>query len=163
MELLKAAVFLAILGLSSASVVQKRIINGDTSYSSRFLHQVSLYSAINGRHFCSGAIISDRWIVTVAECLNGIRTSDIRMKYGIFGLSMNGKVAEAAKVVLHPEYNPNIRKNNLALIMTSSKIELRFGLVQAAKMPAHKSAEGDFAMVSGWGENEVSVIWMKNA
>lgn len=158
MELLKVVVFLAFLGLSSASLVQKRILNGESTSSYRFLHQVSLFSAKNGSHFCSGAIISDRWIVTAAECVNGTKITDIRLKYGTYHLSSAGKVTEVAKIVLHPEYNPRIRKNNLALIMTSSKIEFKRGYVRAVELPPQKWLVGDFAMVSGWGETKVSAV-----
>jgi hypothetical protein len=48
--------------------VESRIIGGNDAYLGQFPHMVSLRLIETNRHFCGGAILNDRWILSAAHC-----------------------------------------------------------------------------------------------
>lgn len=49
----------------------ERIIGGAAAENSSAPYQVSLRD-VNNTHFCGGAIINKKWIVTAAHCFNNL-------------------------------------------------------------------------------------------
>lgn len=47
-----------------------RIIGGRRSDRGAHPWQVMLWNKLNGKHFCGGTLISDRWVVTAAHCVD---------------------------------------------------------------------------------------------
>ncbi|RZC39284.1 Trypsin domain containing protein, partial [Asbolus verrucosus] len=47
-----------------------RVIGGDIARAGQFPWQAAIYKDTDeGRYFCGGALISDQWILTAAQCV----------------------------------------------------------------------------------------------
>lgn len=152
MQYIKGFIFLAIVGLTIATPITE----SDAAPSYQYLYQVSLYSVENNEHFCSGSILSDQLILTTADCVKARATADFAVKYGTPRLSAEGKTITVEKVVLHPEYKADTLENNIALVFTSAKMDLKKGVAETVGLPGSKANMGDHGFVSGWGGTKVS-------
>merc|ERR550519_678810 len=64
------AIFLVVL-LDFSSADENFIINGkNVDYAGKYPWQVSMTDN-NGNHFCGGALISPKWVITAAHCVQG--------------------------------------------------------------------------------------------
>lgn len=162
MELLKGFLLIALVALTSASLQQSRIIGGDAAASYQFTYQVSLrFENIKNYPFCSGAILSNRWILTANRCVNDKKIDEYYVVYGARRISEPGQKTKIAKVINHPEYNPELVENDLALLFTKSKMVFIQNVVDPIALPTQASRDDDVAMVSGWGITEVSFFLPK--
>ncbi|NXA76804.1 ACRO protein, partial [Thryothorus ludovicianus] len=78
-------------------------------------------------HMCSGALISHRWVLTVAQCFIGVR--DVRQWKVVIGatdLSQPGPEAELRhiqRLLVHRNYDPSTASNNIALLELERPVE----------------------------------------
>jgi len=142
---------------SHLDISDDRIIGGYVADLGQFPYQISL-RGINGtviRHRCGGSIISDRWILTAAHCIQGAysNASNLVVVVGAHHVSDDGTTYEVERVVSHPNYNDTLLTNDIALIRTA--VEIEFG-PNVAAIPIRKNEvdEGVRTTVSGWGVNE---------
>lgn len=144
-----------VLLTSVASIaIKPRIIGGYDvpSFPYHFGYQVSMRQ--NGTHYCSGAILSDRWIITAYECVKGVNLRYVDIAYGARRLSEDSKTTKIAKVFKHPHLSDTNLENNMAMLMTLSKIT--FETAEPIAITIKPAVEGDVAIVSGWGDTDVS-------
>lgn len=62
-------------------------------------------------HFCGGAILSNRWILTSATCTVGKAVNSINVFVGSVTLNAGGITHRSANVVQHPLFNPLTLQN----------------------------------------------------
>lgn len=157
MELLKGLLLVALVAIASASLQQSRIVGGEAAESDEFTYQVSLRSERTRTHFCSGAILTSRWIITSSQCVHTKVVNEYYAVYGARRLSEAGQTTKIAEVVNHPKYDPLYLENDLALLFTKSKIVFIHDVVDPIALPLQASHDGDVAIVSGWGITEVRI------
>nr|CAG4717033.1 unnamed protein product [Naegleria fowleri] len=143
MKLSSITLYLVILVCLSLSVLaapsrrhkRKQAVSGGENVSANeFPHLVSLqYSPTEGRapqHFCGASIISKRWLITAGHCaaVDGMDSSKIRVVAGTNNKdncqsSNSGCVVRSvSRVIVHPNYNKDYIRNDLALIQLSADL-----------------------------------------
>lgn len=81
-----------------------RIVGGRAAALGEFPYQVSLRTAANF-HFCGGAIISDRWVITAAHCIINRAQTSVRVIVGSVLLNSGGVSHTSSRIIAHESYN----------------------------------------------------------
>ncbi|CAO1335726.1 unnamed protein product [Diamesa serratosioi] len=73
---------------------------------------------------CGGTIISDKWILTSAECIDLLRNGEINVRIGAKHALNDGTVMQIKRFIKHPNYQSELSSEaNIALIELKSNIE----------------------------------------
>lgn len=168
-RLAKASVSVALSFLLASSVVaqQSRIINGKPASTDDFPWIASLFitseSDPESGGGCGGSLIADKWILTAAHCflndegdaVSADAASRLSVTMGstnINSLSGNAITAEAARVIIHPDYNPdpesstNTHDYDIALIELNRSVQATPVRLFTGSVPANLPV-----IVAGWG------------
>lgn len=122
----------------------------------QFPYQVSLQDWYFDEHFCSGAIISEKWILTAAQCVYGLQSvKQIKAVVGTNDLTAGTdyKIREFYVPELEKD-QPNHRRD-IALLKTKKKIVFN-ELVAPIELPKQVARVNEKGIVSGWGDSIVS-------
>lgn len=152
---IKFALFVAIATISESAISPYQLPNnyeyGPTKIQ-HFPHHASLRSVADSRHYCSGAIISERWLLTAAQCTQGenSRAANIFVVVGVTNVGDDGDRYDLAEIVNHPEFQmaPNKRVNDIAMLKTAQTIRMKLTGVLPISLPSFK---GHYVMENGIG------------
>jgi elastase-2 len=126
--------------------IDSRIINGQQAGLAQFPWQAALY--IGSYFVCSGSIISEEWILTAAQCIDGVGT--LTVLAGIVDLNASGVVAQSSDLILHKDYDPDNFLNDIGLIQLSTPLTFTRYLAPIA-LADNLLEDGLVVTVSGWG------------
>lgn len=158
---LTSVVFLAIVLRVSAALTNdsplyppqfttEKIVGGETAREGLAPYQISIQT-LSGNHFCGGAIIDEKWIITAAHCLQSKKASDFKVLTGTQILKdHNGTYYEPEEVILHCNYNNPSYYNDIALVRLKEPIKFneRTSKVDYDYSPLKA---GDKLTLTGWG------------
>lgn len=87
--------------------------------------------------FCSAAILNEKWLLTQAECITG--ASKLRADFGSVHINKPLLSVYPDSYTLHPQYDKNKFKNNIALLRLPEKLDFigangKFAPVQLPSM-----------------------------
>ncbi|XP_055611187.1 trypsin-1-like [Uranotaenia lowii] len=121
-------------------------------------YQVSLQR--NGKHVCGGSIISDKWILTAADCTAYKNAKSFSVRIGSTKHAAGGQVKKVAKIVSHPEYSIENSIYDFCLLELQDTIQFD-NTIQTIKLTIKEPEAGTMALVSGWEATHVP--WQLNA
>lgn len=155
----KLTVFcLLAFALGALALDGDRIVGGQQASRGQFPHQASLRRVRGRGHFCGGAIVSDRFVLTAAHCTQGRFAIPAEVRVAVGGHRIfDGTLHNVSRIVNHPRYNSRSMENDIAVIQTTNKII--FGPeVRAIALPTQNLPDetGIRILVSGFGQNRVS-------
>lgn len=144
--------FAAVPSLSRSPSMDGRIVGGHSTDIARHPWQVSLQRS--NSHFCGGALISNRYVLTAAHCLDRILLpSVVSVRVGATQFNSGGQVISVSRIILHPGWNGNGRSydNDIALVLLASSPTV--ANARAIALPAANAQIPDLAnmAVTGWG------------
>ncbi|KAG5322237.1 CTR2 protein, partial [Pseudoatta argentina] len=135
--------------LFQSTGVDTQIVGGKNASTGQYPYQVSLKQ--NRNHFCGGAIIHEKYVITAAHCLSGRSPENISVDVGSIHLKNPETRYLAYKLIIHPDYNETLLINDIGLINLSSKISF----TNNTKLINLTSYDGDFENLqlnfTGWG------------
>lgn len=142
-----------------------RILGGKFYYQHEHPYLVSLRrynkSALGStQHFCGGAILNKRWIITSAHCTSNEMlpdASDLLIAVGKHSYQSESGIKEmhrAEEIVVHPNHTGG-NAYDLSLIKIQNNIEFN-PHTQPIKISMELIGSGIGALLSGWGLTDVS-------
>ena len=106
-------------------------------------------------HFCGAALIADGWVLTAGHCVIGEKAKKIRVWVGGYDLrqSGGGQSVKVKKIHLHPGYDDDTLRNDLALLELQSPVDgsLPRAVAADAAITSKLAKPGKVVTVSGWG------------
>ncbi|RZC40182.1 Trypsin domain containing protein, partial [Asbolus verrucosus] len=95
-----------------------RIIGGNLARAGQFPFAAAIYTTTSvANYFCGGTLISDQWILTAGQCVDGVHIFTIHLGAN----TLDGKdpytvLATSDTYVLHPDYDRGTLDNDIGLI-----------------------------------------------
>lgn len=144
----------------TVSRIEPLVIGGQNATKGQFPYQASLRLKINLQHFCGASIISDRFLLTAAHCVDDTSSPDLLVAViGALHVSHGGIVMNIDKLKQHERWDVNRLINDIALLRTAKKIAFCEN-IQPIALPSQNLPSEGFTpvLLSGWGEisNNVS-------
>lgn len=106
---------------------------------------------VNGQNrwsYCGATVISDRWLVTAAHCLEG--AAQLVVRAGCHNYNRCARIEIASRWIIHPSYNRATINNDIGLVQL--RRPLRFGFrIQPACLPGASLPVNTRVIVAGWG------------
>ncbi|KAJ6641492.1 Trypsin Blo t 3 [Pseudolycoriella hygida] len=147
-------VLLALLaGVTTAygTKIGSRIIDGAFTPISAAPFMASLRSFSTNVHFCGGAIISTRFILTAAQCTNGRANNDISVVVGSPLRNSGGSAHRSINIIGHPFFDHATLENDIALVQTATVILLTENVQTAGLYPNFTTDYLNDTKIFGWG------------
>lgn len=154
--IMKYLVLLLVLSSAGATpyqtLLQGRIMNGETAVEGQFPYQVSLHISVNGGggSFCGGSIIGNEWILTAAHCTANV--ASVKIYYGSIKRqeSQFSHEVQADQIIRHPDYNDQNLENDISLIRTPH-VDFSDNVQKVALADRGNGYEEAKVIASGWG------------
>ncbi|XP_062898229.1 transmembrane protease serine 6-like [Mobula hypostoma] len=146
----------AACGCGQQKARSERIVGGLSTYGGEWPFVASVQ--LNNRHFCGGTLISCRWILTAAHCVNDSDIQNWTVVLGIHFLNQptnSVQKRKISKILVHPQATSSFNYD-VALLELSQPVEYT-DFVQPACLPAATtSISGRRCTTVGWGRTSES-------
>lgn len=130
-----------------------RIGGGNTAPPGAFPFQISLRD--NGNvHFCGGALISERWVLTAASCVYGKAANQILIVAGADSIR-DGTIYTCENITRHEQFNVNTRAYDIAVVKTSKDVLNSTFVAPTFYYKSTTTCNTNYFTTSGWGDTEV--------
>ncbi|XP_008192458.3 trypsin-7 [Tribolium castaneum] len=122
-------------------------------------YQVSIL--ISRKYACSGVIINELFILTAAECVDGVPEADVTVRIGSKYVDRDGEIIQVTKITKHPMYTAASPDNNIAVLELLNRIEFK-DYVAVVGFSSTEWPMGTEGLATGWkpidGETPVPVL-----
>ncbi|XP_023727061.1 trypsin-2 [Cryptotermes secundus] len=149
--LLLTSLFVCVLGAAPRlrrPRLDGRIIGGVDADIEDYPYQLSV--EYSNSHICGAAIISANWVVTAAQCVDGLSPSRVQFRAGSSIRGKGGSVHLATQLIAHPLYDYYTIDFDVAVVRVS--VPFAFGVaVQPISLIISEPAAGEYGVVTGWG------------
>lgn len=124
----------------------------------QFPYQVSIRTSFDG-HFCGGAILNKRFILTTANCVHVQIPDWIYAVYGTIQRNESNHRVDIKEIKVHNAFNAKTLDNDIALLQTVQEILFSYRVKSIELPPSYWSyVNYTEPTVSGWDDSEVSCI-----
>ncbi|KAJ8266611.1 hypothetical protein GJAV_G00132470 [Gymnothorax javanicus] len=136
-----------------------RIVGGEDAWEGEWPWQVSLHVMPKG-HVCGASVISNRWLVTAAHCVQdrGIKYSSPDVWDVYLGLHVQHVIDKSTvlrklkRIIPHPDYDSITSDNDIALMEMDSEVPLNNHIWPICLPTASFSfPPGTKVWITGWG------------
>jgi len=130
------------------------IVGGQATRANEFPWQVSVRRKSTNSHFCGGSIISERWIVTAAHCMDGETAALVSVVVGDWTRNAASSVRQTLDVASfrnHESYNTRTSENDISLIKTATAITFNADVAPICAPDTANSYSYYKSQCSGWG------------
>uniref|UniRef100_A0A182QPU2 Peptidase S1 domain-containing protein n=1 Tax=Anopheles farauti TaxID=69004 RepID=A0A182QPU2_9DIPT len=142
----------ALLVVASAiAAPDRRVVGGIDAVAGDAPWMVSLRNSINS-HFCGGTLVSNRFVLSSANCLSGRLATATMVVAGTRFLNTAAIPYWGLQIITHPNYNVNTLENNVALLQTALPLILTQS-IQPLALSADVIGVAVRARLFGWGPN----------
>ncbi|XP_058178166.1 polyserase-2-like [Anopheles ziemanni] len=125
-----------------------RVIGGTDAVEGTAPYQVSLQH--NGKHFCGGSIVGDRWVLTAAHCTRDLQVENTTILAGTNNLGKGGKNYTIDRVIPHSRFGYPLYANDIALIRLSTRVTYDEHVKRIDYSEQHVPENATVTLV-GWG------------
>ncbi|XP_055910570.1 brachyurin-like [Eupeodes corollae] len=149
--------------LPRGKAIDGRITNGEAAAAKQFPYQVGLMLYLdNGRAWCGGTLISNRWVLTAAHCTDGVNGVDVYL-----GATNRTDRSEAGQqiiyvgkkyVFVHEKWDSSQLVNDISVLKLPIPIDFN-DYIQPAALPKLGESSlytGEKTIASGWGRDSDS-------
>jgi len=135
-----------------------RIVNGVEATPNEFPWIVALF--MDAGYFCTGALISDQWVLTAAHCQDGVSYTDVYLgSHNVRDATQDPhrivvRASQRVNEYVHPNWAPILIRNDIALIKLPAPVNITGDYIRPICMPTADESDhaGDKALISGWGK-----------
>lgn len=122
--------------------------------STQIPYQISLRHKIHNIHLCSGVIVSPFLIISSARCVHTFNDAELKLCYGS---RRSNQTRDINKIIVHPEFNADNFENDIALLLTESKIEFQTNVASSISLATKVPVHGESVTASGWALKKVKL------
>lgn len=136
--------------------IGNRIVGGNTAPPGAFPFQVSLRYT-NNTHFCGGALISERWVLSAASCVYNKLPNQLLIVLGADSI-WDGTIYACENITTHERFDSITLANDIAVLKTS-RVVLNSTYVEPTFYYRNLIScnSGDIT-TSGWGDTGDSEV-----
>ncbi|KAG5678821.1 hypothetical protein PVAND_008455 [Polypedilum vanderplanki] len=138
----------------SNAFFDSKIVGGSTVQLGQIPSQISLRTQANV-HFCGGALISGRWVITSGQCTSGRAHNSINAVAGTVTLNVGGITQRSVRIVQHPQFHIISLANDVSLIETENSFTMTQH-IQTINLGVANLGENIAVQLSGFGATQSS-------
>lgn len=136
-------------------VLHKRIIGGNEANPNKWAWMAALLRSDTGEHYCGGALISKRYVITAAHCTEGLKAANITVRLGAHNIqepSENVKDIEVSRIREHPGFQKDTFMNDISVLRLKRPVTFN-EYIRPVCLPERgdESYFGKTAIATGWG------------
>lgn len=129
-----------------------RIIGGQEAIEASAPWQVTIQN-IYGNHFCGGAIIHERFVVTAASCVSGLQKSWVKVVTSTNDWMALAWQYDVSEIHVHCNFDKPLYHNDIALLELSTLIAYDDKTKNITVADEDELVEDEMLTMTGWGSS----------
>ncbi|XP_069703487.1 trypsin-1-like isoform X2 [Periplaneta americana] len=151
---LQLLLFVVTVSGAHVETPDSRIVAGSETTIEEYPYQLSMQLQPKDKliHNCGASIISEKWALSAAHCVEGLPLDWMSLRAGSTYASKGGSLHKVKKIYMN-NYDPENYENDICLLEVEPPFEYSKS-VQAIPMESSSVAGGTVGVATGWGRVE---------